>query len=132
MSSSSFSTEAPAVAQAPAPAPAPAPGAGAQSSKSPVKKCKRCLEWFSSKNIADHRKVHALEDGGVRALHRCDKCNAVGSDCIVAEHPKDLTTYSCLCCLRAHKSCSFTSDAKGVYSKTKLKWAPVHPALELK
>ncbi|KAJ4254449.1 hypothetical protein NW762_010047 [Fusarium torreyae] len=129
MSSSYSSTKALAVAQTPAPAPAPAPEVRAKPSKSSAAQCERCLEYFSKKNIADHRKVHKLEDQGVAVPRPCNNCRILDSNCIVAEHPQDLNTYSCLCCLRAHKSCSFTSDGIANYVRTGERWTPYHPAL---
>ncbi|KAF4973508.1 hypothetical protein FSARC_205 [Fusarium sarcochroum] len=121
MSSSSSSAEAtPAVA----PAPAAAPKAGPRQRKP----CTKCGKWFNKKSKADHGKVHKLEEMGVPALRPCSKCT-VGSQCLVARHPEEVTTYACICCLRAHRQCSFTTEGRHEQMRTGQQWVPVHPAL---
>ncbi|KAI7762326.1 hypothetical protein LZL87_006721 [Fusarium oxysporum] len=80
---------------------------------------------YNMSNFTDHMKVHRLEMMGLQALHPC-KCCKNPRKCLVAPIPLDIETYSCICCLRAHKKCSF-NGLKKPGDKCK---PGVHPALE--
>ncbi|ENH62088.1 hypothetical protein FOC1_g10015046 [Fusarium oxysporum f. sp. cubense race 1] len=90
------------------------------------KTCPICSgKEYNMSNFTDHMKVHRLEVLGVRARHPCECCKDPRK-CLVAPIPLNIETYSCICCLRAHKKCSF-NGLKGRGEKCK---PGVHPALE--
>ncbi|KAH7265426.1 uncharacterized protein BKA55DRAFT_734705 [Fusarium redolens] len=82
---------------------------------------------YNMSNFSDHIKVHKLEEGGgmgEQARHPCTSCKDA-RQCRVARRPQAIRTYACMCCLRAHKCCSFNIFKKGG-NKCK---DQVHPAL---
>ncbi|EWY88039.1 hypothetical protein FOYG_09401 [Fusarium oxysporum NRRL 32931] len=90
------------------------------------KTCPICSgKEYNMSNFTDHMKVHRLEVLGVRARHPCECCKDPRK-CLVAPIPLDIETYSCICCLRAHKKCSFN----GLKRRGEKCKPGVHPALE--
>ncbi|KAF4950254.1 hypothetical protein FGADI_8305 [Fusarium gaditjirri] len=81
---------------------------------------------YNMSNIADHLKVHWLEDNGVQAHRPCTCCKEDPTKCLVSPFPKNKNTYRCLSCLRGHKKCSFKDE----FEEGRRCKGGLHPALK--